>query len=150
MCDVCQGKKLTKTVNKDAQRQFVHPYFDYFAEQQVLRMIIGRPFESPSTISLCPHPTLGPEQSALIKRHIDALEIPTRYNHFFKGEYMRLRRMVGRVRTEKQVVRNRIIEFQQYARDKAINSWGHIFYEGVLDDLELMNYLETGPISPHL
>lgn len=149
MCDICQGKKGSKTVNAAQQRLFVHPYFDQFVEDSVVRLVIGRPFESPTSISIGPHPNLDAEQSALISRHLVELDIASRYGSFFRTEYTRLRKLVSRARTKGQDVRDRIGDFHQNALDKATNSWAGIFYQGVLDDAELMNFLENGPLPAY-
>jgi len=149
MCDVCQGKKGSKTVNGADQRLFVHPYFDDFAAFSVVRLAIGRPFESPNSFSIAPHPVLTAEQSALISRHLDELGISSRYEQFFKTEYTRLKKLVSRARAKGQDVAERIAEFHNYALDKSTNSWGAIFYQGVLDDAELMTFLEHGPLPAY-
>ena len=81
MCDICQGKKGSKTVNAADKRLFVHPYFDDFAELSVVRLVIGRPLESPNSFSIEPHPDLTAEQLALISRHLEELGISSRYEH---------------------------------------------------------------------
>lgn len=149
MCDICQGKKLSKTVNEADQRLFVHPYFDDFTESSVVRLVIGRPFESPTSFSIEPHPALTVEQSALISRHLEELGISARYDKFFKAEYIRLKKLVSRARDKGQDVMERITTFHEYALDKSTNSWGAIFYQGVLDDADLMTFLENGQLPPY-
>ena len=149
MCDICQGKKGSKTLNTANQRLFIHPYFDDFAAHPVVRLAIGRPFESPSAFSIEPQISLTAQQSALISRHLEELGISSRYEKFFKTEYTRLRKLVSRARAKGQDVRERISEFHYYALDKSTNSWGAVFYQGVLDDAELMTFLEHGPLPAY-
>lgn len=149
MCDICQGKKGSKTVNEANQRFFLHPYFDDFTALSVVRLVIGRPFDSPRSFAIQPHPVLTVDQSALISRHLKELGISSRYEHFFKTEYTRLKRLVSRAREKGQDVRERIAEFHEYALDKSTNSWGAIFYQGVLDDADLMVFLEHGPLPSY-
>ena len=149
MCDVCQGKKGSKTVNGTNQRLFVHPYFDDFTALSVVRLVIGRPFESPKSFSIEPHPALTEEQSALISRHLEELGIAARYDQFFKLEYTRLKKLVSRARVKGQDVRERVATFHEYALDKSINSWGAIFFQGVLDDEDLLAFLEHGQLPPY-
>jgi hypothetical protein len=150
MCDICQGKKGSKTVNRTNQRLFVHPYFDDFTERSVVRLVIGRPFESPTSFSIEPHPALTAEQSTLISCHLEELGISARFDQFFKTEYTRLKKLVSRARAKGQDVRESIATFHEYALDKSTNSWGAIFYQGVLDDAELMTFLENGQLPPYL
>lgn len=149
MCDICQGKKGSKTVNTANQRLFIHPYFDDFAAHSVVRLTIGRPFESPNAFSIKPQISLTAQQSALIARHLEELGISSRYEKFFKTEYTRLKRLVSRARAKRQDVRERISEFHDYALDKSTNSWAAVFYQGVLDDAELMTFLEHGPLPAY-
>lgn len=150
MCDICQGEKGTATVNATNERLFLHPYFDEFTDVQVFCLAIGRPLEAPNTISLEPHPVLGAEQRALVARHLHELGVSRRYNHFFKSEYIRLLRLVKSMRQKGQNVRTNLDTFCEYAQHKSVNSWGHVFYTGVIADAALMDYLETGVLPMHL
>jgi hypothetical protein len=40
--------------------------------------------------------------------------------------------------------------FCEYALHKSVNSWGHVFYTGVIADTGLMDYLEGGALPAHL
>lgn len=150
MCDICQGEKGTATVNAANERLFMHPYFDQFTDAQVFCLRIGRPFESPQIISLYPNPGLSAAQQALVMRHLNELGIGRRYNHFFKSEYMRLLRLVKSIRQKGQNVRMQLDTFCEYALHKSVNSWGHVFYTGVIADAALMDYLEAGALPVHL
>ncbi len=150
MCDICQGEKGTATVNAANERLFLHPYFDQFTDVQVFCLDIGRPFEAPETISVAPHPGLDAAQHALVTRHLDELGIAIRYNHFFKSEYIRLLRLVKSMRQKGQDVRAQLDTFCEYALHKSVNSWGHVFYTGVIADTGLMDYLEGGALPAHL
>ena len=150
MCDICQGEKGTATVNATNERLFLHPYFDQFTDMQVFCLVIGRPLEAPQTISLEPHPGLDAAQHALVARHLQELGIGRRYNHFFKSEYMRLLRLVKSIRNKGLNVRTQLDTFCEYALHKAVNSWGHVFYTGVIADAALMDYLEAGVLPSHL
>jgi 5-methylcytosine-specific restriction endonuclease McrA len=102
MCDICQGEKGVDTVNAANERLFLHPYFDQFLDEQVLHLIIGQPYEAPATITLMPHPDLEPQQTAIVARHLEQLDISPRYHRFFKDEYIRLLRLVQKIRQENQ------------------------------------------------
>lgn len=150
MCDICQGEKGTKTLNAADERLFLHPYFDQFAEMQVLALEIGRPFEAPETISIVPHPLLTAPQAALVSRHLAELGIVRRYHRFFRDEYLRLFKLVNEMRQEGQDVRQSLGVFRNYARFKSVNSWGHVFFTGVLENADLLVYLETTHFPPFL
>lgn len=151
MCDTCQGEKLTATVNAANERLFLHPYFDQFLEIQVVQLAIGHPYEAPATMTLKPHQGLGLVQSALVARHLEHLAISTRrYYHFFKAEYVRLLRLAQRIREKGLDLTTQLELFCDNAKDKSVNSWGHVFYAGVLADPDLMDYLREGQLPDHL
>lgn len=83
-------------------------------------------------------------------RHLHELGIDRRYNHFFKSEYIRLLRLVKSIRHKGQNVRTQLDTFCEYALHKSVNSWGHVFYTGVIADAALMSYLETGVLPVNL
>ncbi len=150
MCDICQGKKSTDTVNAANERLFLHPYFDQFIDVQVLCLQIGQPYEAPTTMTLTPHPGLDAAQAALVSRHLERLAISTRYSHFFKDEYLRLLRMVRTIRLKGMDVTVHLELFSENALNKSINSWGHVFYAGVLANPLLMDYLRQGLLPKNL
>jgi 5-methylcytosine-specific restriction endonuclease McrA len=150
MCDICQGKKKAKTVNSEKKRFFLHPYFDEFTDTQVVELEIGRPLDAPAMITLRPHTSLDPAQSALVSRHLKELEIARRYYHFFRDEYLRLLRLTSIMRLQKQDVRGQLTNFCTMASFKSVNSWQHVFYAGVLADTELVIYLEIGDLPDFL
>lgn len=150
MCDICQGEKGTDTVNAANERLFLHPYFDQFIDLQVLHLDIGQPYAAPETMTLTPHPGLNPAQSALVARHLKQLAISVRYHHFFKDEYLRLLRLVQTIRQKGQDVTANLEFFRENALNKSINSWGHVFYTGVLANHELMDYLRHSQLPDNL
>jgi 5-methylcytosine-specific restriction endonuclease McrA len=150
MCDICQGKKSTATVGAANERLFLHPYFDQFIDVQVLHLQIGQPYEAPASMTLTPRPGLGPEQTALVARHLKHLAISARYHHFFKDEYLRLLRLVRTIRQKGMDVVANLELFRENALNKSINSWGHVFYAGVLADPGLIDYLRQGQLPAHL
>lgn len=143
MCDICQGEKLTDTLNDQDQRIFLHPYFDGFLNQQVVLLKIGEPFTAPESFLLLPHPSLKDEQQKLVARHLDGLGIEKRYSHFFRGSYTRLLRLTQRAREKELDVRDQIEQFHDNALDKSMNSWAQIFFNGVLQNGKLLDFLAT-------
>ncbi len=146
MCDICQGWKGEKTVNDAGERLFLHPYFDAFLAQQAVSLEIGGPYNAPRTISLGAHPDLDPALQLLVARHLQELGMDRRYYHFFREQYIRLLGSASDIREDGLNMRQQIGLFRRTARRKAINSWGHIFYDAVLRNEELLEYLETGDL----
>lgn len=143
MCDICQGAKGVKTNDDEGKRLFIHPYFDDFIEHQVLILDIRGPFYAPSSIELSPHPDIDRELQELIIRHVKELEIHTRYYRYFQSNYLRLLRLVGKMRHKGLNVREQLESFRDMAFEKSINSWGYIFYDSVLSNENLMAYLSN-------
>jgi len=150
MCDICQGKKLRETTDLHNQRLFLHPYYDDFLGQEVVILKIGGPFQAPTDVLIEPSPVLTLAQSALIRRHLGALEIPARYQHFFRDQYLRLLRLVSDMRSEGQDVRAMLGLFLTMAASKSLNSWPHIFYAAVLSNAALLDYLETAQLPGYI
>ncbi len=145
MCDICQGKKSVGTLNNDGERLFLHPYFDDFLDEQVIQLNIGEPYSSPRTIEVVAHENIPPLLQELVNRHLDKLEVQQRFYHFFRSEYIRLLKLADDIRQDGLNMRQQINIFKRNAHRKSINSWGHVFYESVLRNNELVYFLETQP-----
>lgn len=146
MCDICQGEKKIKTVTAANERIFLHPYYDEFLDTQVVVLEFGKPLETPPSITLRASRALNVTQKALVSRHLHELGVIRRYNHFFRDEYMRLLRLTSDMRQRGQNLREQLENFRNMASYKSVNSWLHVFYAGVMDDSDLMVYLETGEL----
>jgi hypothetical protein len=150
MCDICQGAKLAKTLNINNERLFLQPYFDDFLSAQAVELSIGRPFHAPRWINLLPHHQLTVQEGALVGRHLAGLNYALRYMRFFSDEHPRLLKLVNRSRESGQNVIQNLQNFRDNAKDKSINSWGHIFYDGVLKNASFVRYLEIGKLPSYI
>ena len=148
MCDACQGKKLEKTGDVAQPRYFLHPYFDAFTSAQILKLDIAAPFDQP-TFSLTPWGLAAPE-AALVASHIRELHVPERYLNFFTKEHRRLLRNVSRMRGNRQDVTATLESFAFNAADPTPNSWQHLFYDAVVTNPHLMDYLTTAELPSYL
>lgn len=146
MCDGCQGKKKSKTVDAANQRMFIHAYYDNFVNQQIVSLTIGEPYGAPASIDLLPTAGLSAEEAALVSRHVAELEIINRYHHFFRDEHLRLMRLVNNLRRTEQNVQQQVRNFRDWTALRSVNSWPHIFYSGVLANPDLMEFLEHGQL----
>ena len=143
MCDICQGRKGQHMLNAHGERLFLHPYFDEFLGMQVVQLVIGEPYNAPVSMVLRAHPNLDGDLPALVSRHLESLDIATRYYHFFRDEYIHLLASVRDIREGGLDVRQQLELFRNKERHKSINSWGHVFYDSVLQNEDLLMYLET-------
>jgi hypothetical protein len=150
MCDICQQVKGERVLDDEDRRIYLHPYFDEFLAGQVLRLVIGRPFEAPEDFLLEPHLDLPDDLIALTQRHIEGLELARRFSPFFRDSYIRLLKLTRRARETGQNVTERIQEFKDHHADRAANVWPHVFYAAVIEDEELLDYLSNGELPEQI
>ncbi|EKO3823466.1 hypothetical protein NTH40_005068 [Vibrio harveyi] len=144
MCDICQGKKSTKVLNGEGERIFLHPYYDDFLIDKSVKLDIGKPFNAPEYFVLSPSDELGVDETSLISQHMEELELNARFSKYFKDQYFRLLKLVKSMRERELCVMTQIDSFVLMANMKSVNSWEHIFYSGVRNNEELMEYLVNG------
>ena len=150
MCDICQGEKGVKTVDDNGNKIFIHPYYDSFVENQIIELEISEPYQSPINFIIKATSSLTAGQQSLVNRHITELNLHQRYSVYFKCQYTRLLKLVSGIRERNSNVIDSIANFHDMEQMKATNSWGHIFYAGVLADNDLLEYLETGELPDFL
>lgn len=150
MCDTCQLIKGAATLDDDGNRIFLHPYYDDFLMSQVVRLVIGHPYEAPEDFVLEADLELPDYLRALVQRHIDGLELQRRYGAFFRDQYINLLRLTQEVRAVGRDIRDDIPTFKRLHELKAVNLWPHIFYAAVTDDDDLLEYLGTGDLPEFL
>lgn len=146
MCDICQGEKGTKDRNELNQRLFIHPYYDDFIEQQLLKLIIDPPYESPNdfTIKICP--ALATEDKELVERHIEEINLEKRFSKYFKDQYFRLLKLVNNIRNDGDDVYTMLKSFTLMACSQSVNSWEHLFYSSIIEDEDLLIFLIEGAL----
>ncbi len=149
MCDVCQGAKGSKTGDHVDARFFIHPYYDAFAADQVLVLTITPPFSAPE-FELSPAPVLKPDEIALVRAHVRELRIRDRYAEFFKGQHRFALRWVDEMRRSGQDVALTLDGFRKAARSRGPNMWEHVYYDAVMKDAALLNYLCNEPLPGFL
>lgn len=149
MCDSCQEEKGTKVGNTTLSNFFIHPYFDTFVEDQVIRLDILPPYDS-AGFNLGPMSGLSNEYSALVQSHLNELHIPERYAHFFRGQYPHLLKSVAVMRSKGQNIEESLINFQTLYSMETRNAWEHIFYSSVLSNPDLLDYLRGGALPSHI
>ena len=150
MCDICQQIKGVQVLDDQDRRIYLHPYFDDFLSAQVLRLIIGRPFEAPEEFSLEPDPDLPEDLKEITQRHIGGLDLVRRYSHFFRDSYIRLLKLAHKARDTGQNVPNLIETFKEVHGMRSANVWPHIFYSAVAEDGDLLEYLANGVLPDQL
>lgn len=149
MCDACQTEKGNKTGNALEPRFFIHPYFDIFAVENVVELQINAPYDTP-TFDLAPSLNLDVARRRLVASHIRELAIPRRYGHFFRGQYIRLLRLVRKMRDSGQEIVPTLENFRLTFSHPSVNSWEHIFYDAALRNDELIAYLKDDLLPTNL
>lgn len=149
MCDACQARKGTKIGDADSPRFFIHPYFDIFAAEQVIELRFYPPYDAPKFTLSCREGLLD-EQTRLVQSHMRELELEKRYLNYFKGQYLRLFRLVERLRGKGQDVSAILLELRDSCAAFGANVWDHVFYAAVLEDDAMMAYLECEPFPQYV
>lgn len=148
MCDACQKWKSEKTCDAESPRFFIHPYYDVFVAEQVLKLTITPPFDAPK-FEIGPRDDMLAAQERLVASHIRELGIPERFALFFKTEYLRLLRQVAFLRRKDLGVRDTLQTFQAKFADGERNVWEHVLYSSVLTNDELLDYLTNGELKDY-
>jgi len=143
MCDACQLSKGEKTNDFVDPKFFIHPYFDSFSKPKLIRLSIDGDFNAP-TFTLSPNPELMVAEINLVTCHLRELDIKRRYSVFFKNEYMRLLKLIGKMRASQQDILLNLQNFKYLHEIASSNSWECIFYEAVIDNALLINFLKNG------
>lgn len=149
MCDSCQKEKLEKTHSAREPRFFLHPYYDDFLENQIIRIVISPPFESPS-FQLELSEALSEAQRMVVLTHIRELAIERRFATFFKAESIRIQKLAAMAREKGISIEDSIEIFRSMHEEPSLNSWQHLYYQAVLDNPEMLHYLATGVLPDRI
>lgn len=149
MCDACQLAKGSKVGDAVSPRFFIHPYYDVFVAEQVIRLEIVPPFDAPA-FSLRVIEGLDAAHSALVRTHVRELDIERRFARFFRGHHRRLLRLTAKMRSSGQDVEATLTTFQHTVADSSLNSWEHIFYSAVVANPEHLDYLTSATLPAFL
>lgn len=147
-CDICQGHKLQQ-YQEDGSRLFLHPYYDDILQIQVLRLTIQPPYNSPSSM-LTLHPDAPVENAPLVHKHLGKLNLQHRFQSFFRTDFLRVLKLVNRVRIRGQNVQQKLHFLQEHHADRSVNCWEHILYEGITTNHDLMHHLINEQLPPYL
>lgn len=149
MCDACQKEKLEKTGGAAEPRFFLHPYFDAFISNQVLTITIEPPFDTPSFVLNISN-NLTPEQYSVLAAHVRELKIEERFAHFFKDQNMRTLKLVKSLRSAALPIEATLRSIEQSHQAPTLNSWEHIYYKGVVDNPDMIDYLANGQLPAYV
>jgi hypothetical protein len=149
MCDWCQGEKLTSFVTEDGQKRYIHPYFDD-VNRPLFSIIFTPPFSTPS-IDIAVKEEIPDELSLLVKHHLEGIDFLTRFKEYFKTRYISVLRRANNCRQpEAKNLQDTLALFLDMEQEKSINSWDAVLYRSILENNELMEYLENGQLPDNL
>lgn len=149
MCSRCQGKKGDDVGDDENPRFFIHPYFDEFAGQKILELVIEPPFNTPE-FTLRISENLEGEAIAIAEKHVEKLELPSRFRKFFRDRYSQLMRQAQDCRDEGADFRTFLRITKRGHERLGLNYWDHVFYSSVLENEELLGFLEAGDLPGFL
>ena len=149
MCDWCQGEKLTDYVTEDGQKRYIHPYFDD-VNRPLFSITFAPPFSTPS-IDIAVKEEIPDDLSLLVESHLEGVDFLTRFKEYFKTRYISVLRSAHSCRQpEAKKFRDTLALFMEMEQEKSINSWDAILYRSILENDELMEYLENSPLPGNL
>ncbi|WP_139459177.1 HNH endonuclease [Aeromonas veronii] len=144
MCDKCQRLKNNKILNDEGKKLFIHPYYDQI-ESVYISLDIIPPYKHPQNfLAKVPDNITSPLRE-ICERHIKELDFLNRFEDYCISEYSDLLVIISveRSEPERDSVRNIIKRFLRKAEIRSPNRWEAIFYRGILDNEELLTFLET-------
>lgn len=151
MCSECQGRKGTDFQDAQGNKIFIHPYFDP-VDQVLISLDIHEPYSSPAAFSVSVPANDDLALRRLVCAHIHGVDFVERFEEFCRAQYMTLLVNFAQERLEPdpdtaiRIVRR----FLRNTEDQSVNRWETIFYRGVLNNPNLLNYLDDGELPEFL
>ncbi|EAQ66788.1 hypothetical protein MED121_12710 [Marinomonas sp. MED121] len=151
MCTDCQELKGNKVKDINGNKKFIHPYYDPI-DEVLIELNISPPFENPSAfIADVPHCTPEPLK-LLVSRHIKEIDFVNRFEEYCSNEYSDLLATLAEEKEDetREPLIKTITRFFNKARKQSENRWEAIFYRGVLNNIDLLNYFEYSDLSENI
>lgn len=151
MCSKCNELKDDKIYDEYGNRGFIHPYYDPIAEVR-FQLIIGKPFCAPSSFELrVPHDVDEPFRSVILS-HLKEIDFINRFEEFCIEEYTDLLSTLAEEKEDedRESIDKIILNFYNKGKRRSENKWVAIFYRGILDNAELLDYFENEDLSSYL
>lgn len=145
MCNECQQNKSSDYLDNDGNKIYIHPYFDAI-DQFHLSIDITAPYKNPTFSLIIPEDENNIEFHNLLLRHINGVNFLERFDEFCRNQYMILLRTMSSERHEAESAQRIIHLFKRLHENQSPNKWEAIFYRGILENLELLNFLDHGDL----
>ncbi|PHV36863.1 hypothetical protein [Janthinobacterium sp. BJB304] len=145
-CDWCQGEKLTDYKNAAGARSFLHPYYDE-VNQALYTILLQAPYLTP-VISFEIRNNLPEELKELVASHLKGIDFWERFKEYFENSYQNIIRIASDTRAAGIITVTTAIQ-SAYSLEacKGINSWDAVVYRSLLEDPDVMDFLERGVLS---
>lgn len=142
MCTKCQGKdaKGEKTLSPNNQRFFLNPYFDSIDEFLILEIL--PPYDKPNFI-LNLKSVSDKAIYELLASHVIELNIYERYLNFAVSQHIQLLKLAKKNRATGKSIREKVEIYLEEREEKSKNTWAAIYYRSVLNNKNLVNYLDV-------
>ncbi|WP_421352274.1 HNH endonuclease [Aeromonas sp. 604443] len=144
MCDKCQRLKDNNILNTEGQKLFIHPYYDQIETIRIMLEILP-PYNHPERFLARVPDDIGSPLREICERHIKEIDFVNRFENYCISEYSDLLEIISEERDEPEgdSVRKIVRRFLRKAEIKSPNHWEAIFYRGVLENNDLITFLET-------
>ncbi|MFM2593535.1 hypothetical protein AAFX19_11580 [Vibrio harveyi] len=151
MCSTCQGEKSADYLTAEDSKAFLHPYYDEIFVT-LFHVDIWPPYDKPIAFNVAIKTSVTGELRRLIESHIDGIDFKNRFEKYCISKHLHLLKLVAEEREDEEPMRAEqlIRRFLRQEKKKALNAWGSIYYQSVLDTPALLDYLDSGNLPPYM
>lgn len=141
MCTKCQGKdaKGEKILSQNNQRIFLNPYFDSIDEFLILEIL--PPFDKPDFILNLKN-VADKTIYELLASHVVELNIYERYLNFATSQHILLLKLAKKNKATGKSIKEKVEIYLEEREEKSKNTWAAIYYRSVLNNKNLIKYLD--------
>ncbi len=147
MCSKCQGKKSDDYLTDAGHKAFLHPYYDR-VEECLFHIDIRLPYSSPSCFSIGIKDCITGDFRNLIESHILGIDFRARIEKYCESKHLHMLKLMAEERQDEEPLSaaQLIRRFLRQEQQKALNAWGAIYYQSVLNSPELLHYLDNSDL----
>ncbi|MEZ9821184.1 HNH endonuclease [Shewanella sp. 10N.286.45.A1] len=151
MCSKCQGKKSDDYLTVDNEKAFLHPYYDQI-DDCLFHINIRPPFNNPSCFSIELKDSVTGDFRGLVESHIEGIDFINRIEGYCESKHLHLLKLMAEEREDEEPLsaEQLIRRYLRQEKKKALNAWGAIYYQSVLDSPDLLVHLNDGQLPEYL
>jgi len=149
MCDWCQGEKGESYKTATGSKKYIHPYFDD-VNIPLYQIVFSKPYATP-IISYSINSELPIELQELVQTHLIGIDFLNRFKGFFKTMYPSVLRRANESRIQGNLGLKEVLNmFMRMETEKAVNSWEAVLYRSILEDEDILYFLENEQLPDNL